>query len=201
MVYKVRKVLHFVFGGEVLCGLYRFYLLIKLKVRMKKLFLVFLLCLPLFGWAVKEEDVKVLKKGDLCPGFVFRNVEGKEVSLEQFKGKYVVIDVWASWCQPCKQEFPYLKKLEDKYKDKNIVFVIISSDAQERRWHFELGFLREKLTLQWWIAGNKRFISAFEIATLPRMILLYPEGRIADLKLPKPSDPKFEKVLKKLKGL
>lgn len=168
---------------------------------MNKLFIVFLLCLPLFSWAVKDEETKALKKGDMCPEFFFKDVDGKEVSLEQFKGKYVVIDVWASWCQPCKQEFPNLKRLEEKYKDKNIVFVSISSDTQERRWRFELGFLREKLNLQWWIAGNEKFMRDFEIATLPRIILLDKDGRIAELKLPKPSDSKFEKILKKLKGL
>ncbi|WP_455509715.1 TlpA family protein disulfide reductase [Butyricimonas paravirosa] len=168
---------------------------------MKRVLVIFLLCLPLFGWAVKEGEVKILEKGDLCPEFVFRDTEGKEVSLKQFKGKYVVIDVWASWCQPCKQEFPHLKELEEKYKDKNIVFVGISSDAQERRWRFELGFLREKLTLQWWIDGNEEFMKVFEIVALPRMILLDKEGRIAELRLPKPSDVKFEKILRKLKGL
>ena len=168
---------------------------------MKGLLVIFLSCLPLFGWAAKEGEVKVLKKVDLCPSFVFKDAKVKVVSLEKFKGKYVVIDVWASWCQPCKREFPHLKELEEKYKDKNIVFVSISSDAQERRWRFELGFLREKLTLQWWIAGNKEFARAFEIAALPRMILLDKEGKIAELRLPKPSDVKFEKVLKRLKGL
>ena len=49
------------------------------------------------------------------------------------------------------------------------------------------------------IAGDKNFMRAFEVAVLPRMILLDKEGRIAELKLPKPSDPKFEKILKKLK--
>ena len=168
---------------------------------MKKLLVIFLLCLPLLSWAVKEGKVKVLKKGDLCPEFVFKDMEGKEVSLEQFKGKYVVIDVWASWCQPCKREFPYLKELEEKYKDKNVVFVSISCDAQEQRWRFELGFLQERLKLQWWIAGNKEFMSVFEIAALPRMILLDKKGRVAELGLPKPSDTKFEKMLEKLKGL
>ena len=162
---------------------------------MKKLLVIFLLCLPLLSWAIKEEKVKVLKKGDLCPEFVFKDMEGKEVSLEQFKGKYVVIDVWASWCQPCKREFPHLKELEEKYKDKNVVFVSISCDAQERRWRFELGFLQERLKLQWWIAGNQEFMSVFEIAALPRIILLYKEGRVAELGLPKPSDTKFEKIL------
>ena len=168
---------------------------------MKRLLVIFLSCLPLLGWALKEGEVKVLKKGDLCPEFVFRDTEGKGVSLEQFKGKYVVIDVWASWCQPCKQEFPHLKELEEKYKDKNIVFVSISSDTQERRWRFELGFLRERLKLQWWIDGNEEFMKVFEIMTLPRMILLDKEGRIVKLKLPKPSDVEFEKILKRLKGL
>ena len=93
----------------------------------------------------------------------------------------MVSDVWASWCQPCKQEFPNLKKLEEKYKDKNIVFVSISSDAQERRWRFELGFLHERVELQGWIAGDEKFMRAFEVAVLPRMILLDKEGRIAEL--------------------
>ena len=168
---------------------------------MKRLLVIFLSCLPLLGWALNEGEVKVLKKGDLCPEFVFRDTEGKGVTLEQFKRKYVVIDVWASWCQPCKQEFPHLKELEEKYKDKNIVFVSISSDTQERRWRFELGFLRERLKLQWWIDGNEEFMKVFEIMTLPRMILLDKEGRIVKLKLPKPSDVEFEKILKRLKGL
>ena len=79
--------------------------------------------------------------------------------------------------------------------------VSISCDAQERRWRFELGFLQERLKLQWWIAGNKEFMSVFEIAALPRMILLDKKGRVAELGLPKPSDTKFEKMLEKLKGL
>ena len=142
---------------------------------MKNLFLIFLLCLPLLGWADKE--VKVLKKGDLCQGFVFRDAEGKEVSLELFKGKYVVID------------------------GKNIVFVSISSDAQERRWRFELGFLRERLKLQWWLVGNEEFMKAFEIAAIPRLILLDKQGRVLNLNLPMPSELKLKKILSKLKGL
>ncbi|MFR7810634.1 MAG: TlpA family protein disulfide reductase [Butyricimonas faecihominis] len=89
---------------------------------MNKLFIIFLLCLPLFGWAGKDGDIKVLKKGDACPKFIFKDMDGKEVSLEQFKGKYVVIDVWLHGVNPCKQEFQF-EKLEEKYKDKNIVFV------------------------------------------------------------------------------
>lgn len=168
---------------------------------MRKLLLIMCMLFPLLGGGEELSKVKTLKKGDRCPEFVFKDTTGKEVSLKQFKGKYVVIDVWASWCSPCKQEFPNLKKLEEKYKDRNIVFVGISCDQSERRWRNELGFQRNVVGHQWWIAGDKAFMTAFQVAAIPRLILLDKEGRVANLRLPKPSDPEFEKILGKLKGL
>lgn len=165
---------------------------------MKNLFLIFLLCLPLLGWADKE--VKVLKKGDLCQGFVFRDAEGKEVSLELFKGKYVVIDVWASWCYPCKQEYPTLKGLAEKYKDKKIEFVSLSCDTEKQRWLNELWWGKMS-GHQWWIAGDESSMIAFRVLAVPRLILLDKKGRVMNLKLPKPSSPEFEKILEGLKGI
>ena len=168
---------------------------------MRKLLAIMCVLLPFLVWGEEVSKVKVLKKGDRCPRFVFKDAGEKEVSLEQFKGKYVVIDVWVSWCYPCKQEFPNLKKLEDKYKDKNIVFVGISCDQSERRWRNELGFQREVVAYQWWIGGDESFMRAFKIVAIPRLILLDKEGRVLNLSLPKPSDRKFEKILSKLKDL
>ena len=91
--------------------------------------------------------------------------------------------------------------LEDKYKDKNIVFVGISCDQSERRWRNELGFQREVVAYQWWIGGDESFMRAFQIVAIPRLILLDKEGRVLNLSLPKPSDRKFEKILSKLKDL
>ena len=94
-----------------------------------------------------------------------------------------------------------LEVLEDKYKDKNIVFVGISCDQSERRWRNELGFQREVVAYQWWIGGDESFMRAFQIVAIPRLILLDKEGRVLNLSLPKPSDRKFEKILSKLKDL
>jgi hypothetical protein len=58
----------------------------------------------------------------------YENYAGGTTSLEDLKGKYVYIDVWATWCGPCKQEIPSLKEVEKKYHDKNIEFVSISVD-------------------------------------------------------------------------
>ena len=92
-------------------------------------------------------------------------------------------------------------RVEDKYKDKNIVFVGISCDQSERRWRNELGFQREVVAYQWWIGGDESFMRAFQIVAIPRLILLDKEGRVLNLSLPKPSDRKFEKILSKLKDL
>lgn len=78
---------------------------------MKRFLFIFLSCLPLFLGARELRDTIELKQGMVCPKFVFRDTSKQEVFLQQFKGKYVVIDVWASWCHPCKQEYPTLKKM------------------------------------------------------------------------------------------
>lgn len=69
-----------------------------------------------------------LKIGDRCPAFTFEDMEGQSRSLDEFKGKYVFIDVWASWCYPCRKEYPYLQELEKKFEGQNVVFDGHSSD-------------------------------------------------------------------------
>ena len=76
----------------------------------------------------------------------------------------------------------------------------ISCDHQEQRWRNELGW--GKMTgYQWWIAGDNSFMFAFQVSSIPRLILLDKKGRVVDLKLPKPSEPQFEKILSELKGV
>ena len=61
-----------------------------------------------------------------APNFEFENHKGGKTTLESLKGKYVYVDLWATWCGPCRAEIPSLKKMEELYHDKNIVFVSIS---------------------------------------------------------------------------
>ena len=62
----------------------------------------------------------------------FENYAGETSSLEDFKGRYVYIDVWATWCGPCKKEIPYLKAIEEKFHNRNIEFVSISVDEGKK---------------------------------------------------------------------
>ena len=75
--------------------------------------------------ALKNE----LPKGSESPTFEdYENYDGSTTSLADLKGKYVYIDVWATWCGPCKAEIPALKEIEKEYHDKNIQFVSMSID-------------------------------------------------------------------------
>lgn len=135
---------------------------------------------------------------DKFPDITFLDTEGKEVRIKDFKGKYIYIDVWASWCYPCRREYPALKALRERLKDKAIVFVGISCDAGEIRWK---GALRdEKMDgIQWILKkGDRSFMSFFKIATIPRYILVDRKGKIINPDIERPSNPKTEESLKAL---
>ena len=150
--------------------------------------------------AGNRADTTELKKGDKSQEFVFKGAEGKEHTLREFRGKYVYIDVWASWCYPCRKEYPYFRELKEKFKGKNIEFVGISSDHVIWRWQGSLQ--NEKMDgHQWWIAGDESSMIAFRCAYIPRFILLDRKGRVLELKMTRPSDPETEKKLRKLKGI
>jgi thiol-disulfide isomerase/thioredoxin len=61
-------------------------------------------------------------------------VNGKEVRLSSFRGKYVLVDFWASWCAPCREENPNVVKAYNKYKDKNFTILGVSLDDQKNQW-------------------------------------------------------------------
>ncbi|HIE46004.1 MAG TPA: TlpA family protein disulfide reductase, partial [Flavobacteriaceae bacterium] len=81
------------------------------------------------NYAKEYENLARLAKGSVSPKFIgYENYNGGKTSLDDFKGNFVYIDVWATWCGPCKREIPHLKTLEDTYKNKKIKFVSISLD-------------------------------------------------------------------------
>lgn len=75
-----------------------------------------------------------LKPGDASPEFMAVDSNRRLVSLKDFKGKYVYVDLWATWCSPCVGQIPHLQRLEKLFKGKKIVFVSISCDEDVDEW-------------------------------------------------------------------
>lgn len=82
----------------------------------------------------KLNDNVYTKIGVTAPMFTQPDVNGKNLSLSDFKGKYVLVDFWASWCSPCRKMIPNLKALYEKYKDKNFTILSISLDTDKDKW-------------------------------------------------------------------
>jgi peroxiredoxin len=66
----------------------------------------------------------------VAPNWQLRDINGKPISLADFKGKVVILDFWATWCPPCRQEIPGFVKLQRKYQDKGLVIIGVSLDQQ-----------------------------------------------------------------------
>ena len=133
-----------------------------------------------------------------APSFDYINYAGGKSTLEDFKGKYVYIDVWATWCGPCRAEIPFLKAKEEKYHDKNIVFLSISIDTQKdfEKWKKFVG--EKELKGVQLFADNdwkSEFVKAYNIDGIPRFILVDPKGMTVNANAPRPSAPEFDQEI------
>ena len=80
--------------------------------------------------AVPVEKTPPETAGNPAPSFTLQDLSGNEVSLSDFKGKVVILDFWATWCQPCVKEIPHFIELYEQYKDQGFAMVGISLDHQ-----------------------------------------------------------------------
>ena len=139
--------------------------------------------------------------GTQAASFDYENHKGGKTKLEDLRGKYVYIDVWATWCGPCRAEIPHLKKVEEKYHGKNIEFVSISVDVDKdhEKWQKfvtdkELGGIQLFADKNW----NSDFIKAFGINSIPRFILIDPTGKVVKSDAPRPSSAALVELLDSL---
>jgi thiol-disulfide isomerase/thioredoxin len=156
-------------------------------------------------FSLRKKYAKILitdqLKGTVSASFDYENHMGGKTKLEDFKGKYVYIDVWATWCGPCRGEIPALKKVEEKYHDKNIAFISISVDVDKdhEKWkNFvndkQLGGVQLFADKDW----NSDFIKSYGVISIPRFILIDPNGKIIKSDAARPSNPELQKVLDSL---
>lgn len=142
-----------------------------------------------------------LSLGKRCPDFSFKDISGEYVSLSDLQGKFVYIDLWATWCGPCRGEFPALKLLEDKLKGKDIFFVGISIDKNDDIDSWKKMVQTEKLGgIQLHLGENWNWLKNFmpNSISVPRFILLDRNGCFINANMTRPSDPETLELLLKL---
>jgi thiol-disulfide isomerase/thioredoxin len=140
------------------------------------------------------------RKGTEAYNWKAKDINGKVHSLNDFKGQYIMLDIWATWCGPCRNEIPYFTKIVKKYKDKNIKFISISIDSNSIKWKSFLKKEAEVGSLQLIDvrAKDSPAVKAFGINGIPRFVIIDPNGKILEWNSLRPSDPALEKMLTKL---
>ncbi|RPD42505.1 TlpA disulfide reductase family protein [Chitinophaga barathri] len=132
-------------------------------------------------YATYLNNIKAVAIGAVAPEFVQNDPEGKPVSLTSFRGKYVLIDFWASWCGPCRAENPNVVKAYNSYKDKNFTILGVSLDQPNAKDKWLKAISDDNLTwtqvsdLAFW---DNAVAKQYAVRSIPQNFLLDPQGKI-----------------------
>ena len=124
--------------------------------------------------------------GSPAPEITLPDPNGTPVKLSSFRGKYVLVDFWASWCKPCRQENPNVVKAFNRFKDKNFAILGVSLDRPGQKDDWTKAIMQDKLTwthvsdLMYW---NSPIVPLYNISGIPYNVLVDPEGKIIGEKL------------------
>lgn len=136
--------------------------------------------------------------GKPAPQFTLVDINGKEVSLSDFKGKMVMMDCWATWCAPCVKGLPKFNKLSEKYAGKNIVFLAISVDENVELWKRKVkenkGGIFQGIQLNTSINKNT-FKDDLMVQGIPRYILIGADGLLIRREAPRPGTPELYEII------
>ncbi len=165
---------------------------------------------PGMNFDAERKLMSLAAEGNMVVHGILTAPDDTRTPIEDFRGSYLVIDFWATWCAPCLEEAPIYKQLADKYRDANIRFISISLDDDMDSWKefIEKKDWREE---QYWFGMKKEdpFMSlaysetkmkdySLVVIALPKYVIISPEGKILRNARLRPSEPNFEEELQKL---
>ncbi len=139
-----------------------------------------------------------LKPGEAAFNFSYPDKNGNMVSMADLKGKVVLVDVWATWCGPCKGEIPHLKKLEEELKGTDVQVVSISVDEAKDKEKWLKMVKDENLGgVQLFASGWGELAKYYKIDGIPRFMVFDKTGKIVTVDSPRPSTPELKVLLEK----
>lgn len=163
---------------------------------MKKIIIPILLLFSLAINAAAQDDKSLVKTGQQAPEFNVKMFDGTTIDIAQLRGKVVLINFWATWCPPCRQELTRVQKdIIDRFKGKDFVFLPISrQDSYEKIKSF-----REKngYGFPMGMDTDRKIFSLFALETIPRNYLIDKKGKIVFMETGY-SEESFEELIKKI---
>jgi peroxiredoxin len=156
---------------------------------------------PTLQQKVKGEILRLDKVGKPAPDVAAKDLKGERFRLESLRGKYVLLDFWATWCAPCVAELPRLQSAYDKYRESGFEIVGVSLDETKDA---VTDFVKVR-NIRWPQIHNAScdadLVEAFGVTTIPATFLIDPQGAITRLELRGPAlDRTLEKLLKPVPG-
>lgn len=129
----------------------------------------------------------------------FASAQSLESIVKENEGKVVLVDFWASWCKPCRQEMKHVAKLHEKYKD--VVFVYISLDIDKDKWQDAAGkegIADTRYSFMSYLLQKSPNLPPLNVSAIPRYLLFDKKGNLVNADAPRPSDgKKLEKEIEK----
>lgn len=119
--------------------------------------------------------------GAVAPQFNLTSMSGSKIALKDFKGKYVLLDFWASWCGPCRAEIPNLKKAWDKFHKRGLDIVSITLDKKDADWRKALR--EEQMPWHQLNAAGSDVTQLYNVQGIPHILLIGPDGKIVEINL------------------
>lgn len=141
----------------------------------------------------------VLAPGSPAPDFTFKDIDGNEVTLSQYKGSVVVIDFWGTWCGPCKGQLPYSKKIEEYYSDRDdVVFLFVAMERGGREPWKSFVVKNELPGVHLYTNNSDRQLFPYKIESVPRYVIIDKDGNIFDAYAARPSGKMQQQIGKVL---
>ncbi len=156
---------------------------------------------------IKKQKMNSVSVGKIVPNGELYNLDKTKIPIDKFRGKYLIIDFWATWCSPCLKEAPIFKKFEKKYMNSNVEFISISIDQEfdywkkhikENNWtgnNYWFGMNESEPFFSLLYSEHKMGDSNVVLIILPKYVIISPNGKILNNSDLRPSKPEFEKEL------
>ena len=166
---------------------------------MTRVFLFLLCALPVWLGTEGKDDDALVRKGDKVPGFVVEMFDGTKVDVEDLRGKVVLVNFWATWCPPCREELKRVgKDIVERFKDREFVYLPISrEDSREQvaRFREENGY-----AFPMGLDPEREIFSKFAESGIPRNFVVDADGKIAYAGLGY-EEKAFSRMLEEIEGL